>query len=96
MPGRVICPHDSPTERVLLTHFKARKLRLGEAEGLNLLSLLKRTFFFLPVYEEALARVTISYSFLRTILVALASEIGLVLFFFFGGGWDVETGFLCT
>lgn len=35
------------------------------------------------MYEEALARVTISYSFLRTVLVALASEIGLILFFFF-------------
>lgn len=61
MSGRTICPHDSPTERVLLTHFKARKLRLGEAEGLNLLSLPKRSYFvFFPVYEEALARVTIS------------------------------------
>lgn len=28
-----------------VTHFKARKLRLGEAEGLNLLSLPKRTVY---------------------------------------------------
>lgn len=44
-----------------VTHFKAR--RLGEAEGLNLLSLPKRTYFFSSSvcrYEEALAGVTIS------------------------------------